>query len=214
MKRRELLAGLVAVPVMPIASMARPETLTSRKARFEEVGQDVRMTLEVPSLIRARDTDALKSIDSSFDTTLRYSLRLWEYGTREMVTSRVVIVKIRRDPWKKRYVVSRRGDAGWTKRFFETRDAAVLAATTLDRQKIAAVKQLKRSPDAGPYYFVELLALRNPLEDPTDKDGRAQGRGGGRDLEWFSRLVDTLAGERARAEETVHIRTNPFYLVP
>ena len=109
MKRRELFAGLLAVPAMPVIAMARPEALTSRKAAFAEVGDGVRMTLALPSLIRARDTDALKSIDSSFDTTLRYSLRVWEYGTRVKVTSRVVIVKIRRDPWKKRYVVSRRG---------------------------------------------------------------------------------------------------------
>lgn len=214
MKRRELFAGLLAVPAMPIVAMARPESLTTRKAAFEEAGEDVRMMLALPSLIRARDADALKSIDSSFDTTLRYSLRVWEYGTREMVTSRVVIVKIRRDPWKKRYVVSRRGEAGWTKRFFETREAAVAAATTLDRQKIATVAQLERTAEDGPYYFVELLALRNPIDDPTGKDARARGRGGGRDLEWFSRLVDTLAGERARAEKVVHIRTNPFYLVP
>ncbi|MGH1346123.1 MAG: hypothetical protein ACRBN8_31450 [Nannocystales bacterium] len=214
MKRRELFAGLLAVPAMPIVAMARPEALTTRKAVFEEVGEDVRMTIDLPSLIRSRDTDALKSIDSSFDTTLRYSMRVWEYGTREMVTSRVVVVKIRRDPWKKRYVVSRRGESGWTKRFFEKRDAAVTAATSLARQKIASVGQLERSEEGGPYYFVELLALRNPIDDPADKDARAQGRGGGRDLEWFSRLVDTLAGERARAEKVVHIRTNPFYLVP
>lgn len=214
MKRRELLSGLLAVPAVPIVAMTRPETLTTRKAVFEEVGDDVRMTLALPSLIRARDTDALKSIDSSFDTTLRYSMRVWEYGTREMVTSRVVVVKIRRDPWKKRYVVSRRGEAGWTKRFFAKREAAVAAATSLTRQKIASVAQLERSEAGGPYYFIELLALRNPIDDPADKDGRARGRGGGRDLEWFSRLVDTLAGERARAEKVVHIRTNPFYLVP
>ncbi len=171
------------------------------------------MTLDFPSLIPARDADALKSIDSGFDTTLRYSLRVWEYGTREMVTSRVVVVKIRRDPWKKRYVVSRRGEAGWTKRFFEKREAAVVAATSLTRQKVASVAQLERTHEGGPYYFVEVLALRNPIDAPTDKDTQTRGRGGGRDLEWFSRLVDTLAGERARFEEKVHIRTKPFYLV-
>jgi hypothetical protein len=209
-----MLAGLIAAPAAPAYPMVRPESLTSRKAVFEEVGDDVRMTLALPSLIRARDTAALKSIDSSFDTTLRYSLRLWEYGKRELVSSRVVIVKIRRDPWKKRYVVSRRGGGGrWSKRFFEDRDAAVAAATSLSRQKVASVSQLERSDD-GPYYFVEVLALRNPIDNPTGKDGRAQGRGGGRDQQWFSRLVDVLAGERARAEKTVHVRTNPFYLVP
>lgn len=216
--RRQWMAGLVALPAFappkgPVA-MVRPESLTSRKAVFEEVGEDVRMTLKLPSLIRARDTAALKSIDSSFDTTLRYSLRLWEYGTRELISSRVVVVKIRRDPWKKRYVVSRRGEGGWSKRFFTDRDAAVAAATSLSRQKIASASQLERSSDDGPYYFVEVLALRNPIDNPTGKDGRARGRGGGRDQEWFSRLVDVLAGERARAEKIIHVRTNPFYLVP
>ncbi len=215
MKRRELFAGLLAVPAMPIAPMVRPKSLQTLKAKFEEIGEDVRMTLKLPSLIRARDTDALKSIDSGFDTTLRYSLRVWEDGTREMVTSRVVVVKIRRDPWKKRYVVSRRGETGWTKRFFEKRAAAVAAATSLTRQKIASVAQLERTAELGvPSYSVEILALRNPIDESTDKDTRARGRGGGRDLEWFSRLVDTLAGERARAEEVLRVRTTSFYLVP
>lgn len=213
MKRRELFAGLLAVPAIPVVAMVRPEA-TTRRARFEEVGEDVRMTLSLPSLIPARDADALKSIDSGFDTTLRYSLRVWEYGTREIVTSRVVVVKIRRDPWKKRYVVSRRGEAGWSKRFFEKREAAVAAATSLTRQKIASVAQLERTNEGGPYYLVEVLALRNPIEEPTDKDGRTRGRGGGGDLQWLSRLVDNLVGERARFEEKVHIRTKSFYLVP
>lgn len=213
MKRRELFAGLLAVPAMPALAMLRPESAT-RKARFEEVGDDIRMTLKMPSLIPARDADALKSIDSGFDTTLRYSLRVWEYGTREMVTSRVVVVKIRRDPWKKRYVVSRRGESGWTKRFFEKREAAVADATSLTRQKIASVAQLERTEQGGPYYLVEVLALRNPIEEPTGKDARTRGRGGGRDLRWLSRLVDDLVGERARFEARVHIRTKSFYLVP
>ncbi len=210
MRRRPLLIGLAAAPLV---AFARPESLSTRKARFEEVGESVLMTLELPTLIKARDTDALKSIDSGFDTTLRYSLRVWEYGTRELITSRVVVVKIRRDPWKKRYVVSTRAEGKWTKRFFETRDAAVAAATTLRRQKVAAVGQLERTDD-GPYYFVEVLALRNPLSDTDAGGGTARGRGGDRDLEWFSRIVDVLAGERARAEKVVHVRTNPFYLLP
>lgn len=208
-RRREMLAGLAAAPML---AFARPESLTSKKARFEESGESIRMTLALPTLIRARDTDALKSIDSSFDTTIRYSLRLWEYGTRNLVSSRVVVVKIVLDPWKKRYVVSRRGTGGWSKRFFADRDAAVAAATTLRKQVVGPLAKLGRGTD-GPYYFVEVLALRNPLEN-TGKDARARGRGGGRDLQWFSRLVDTLAGERARAERVVHVRTNPFFLLP
>ncbi|MCR9160087.1 MAG: hypothetical protein ACE37F_37810 [Nannocystaceae bacterium] len=205
--RRQVLAGLVAAPI----ALARPTDTV--KARFEEVGKTVRMTLALPGLISARDADALKSIDSSFDTTLRYSLRLVEYGTRDLISSRIVVVKIRRDPWKKRYVVSRRsGGGGWSKRFFTKRAEAVAAATTLDRQVVGAVSQLERTGD-GPYYYVEVLALRNPIDNP-DGDDRKRGRGGARDLELFARLVDSMVGERARAEKKVHVRTNPFYLLP
>ncbi len=211
MKRRGFLRGAIA---MPLVGLVRPESLTTRRAVFEEAGTSVLMTLRLPTLIKPKDVNALKSIDSGFDTTLRYSLRVWEYGQRRLITSRIVVVKIRLDLWKKRYVVSTRGDKGWSKRFFTKRADAVAAATKLDRQKIASVGQLERSDD-GPYYFVEVLALRNPV-DETDGGGSrsASGRGGGRDLEWFSRLVDVMAGERARAEKVVHIRTNPFFLVP
>lgn len=203
--RREILAGLVAAPV----ALARPDS--TRKAKFEEVGEDVRMTLALPGLISARDTDALKSIDSGFDTTLRYSLRLLEYGSRRLVSSRVVVVKIRRDPWKKRYVVSRRsGKGGWSKRFFTKRTDAVAAATTLTRQVVGLAASLERTGE-GPYYYVEVLALRNPIEHP---DGSTRARGRGRDLQFFSRLIDSMVGERARAEKKVHVRTNPFYLLP
>ncbi len=209
LRRREMLAGLVAAPMV---ALVRPESLAARRAAFEEAGDNVRMTLALPTLIRGRDEEALKSIDSSFDTTIRYSLRLWEYGTRNLVSSRVVVVKIRRDPWKKRYVVSRRGTGDWSKRYFADRDAAVAAATSLRKQVVGPLAKLERGTQ-GPYYFVEVLALRNPL-DGTGKDARASGRGGGRDLQWFSRLIDNMAGERARAEEVVHVRTYPFYLLP
>jgi len=205
--RREVLAGLVVAPI----ALARPDKTV--KAKFEEIGETVRMTLALPGLISARDTDALKSIDSSFDTTLRYSLQLLEYGTRRLISSRIVVVKIRRDPWKKRYVVSRRsGGGGWSKRFFAKRADAVAAATTLSRQVVGPVSLLERTGD-GPYYFVEVLALRNPIEQEVE-DSRNRGRGGGRDLEFFERLVDSMVGERAHAEETIHVRTNPFYLLP
>ncbi len=203
--RREMLAGLVAAPV----ALARPDS--TRKAKFEEVGEHVRMTLALPGLISARDADALKSIDSGFDTTLRFSLRLLEYGSRRLVSSRIVVVKIRRDPWKKRYVVSRRSGGGsWTKRFFTKRADAVAAATTLERQVVGAVKSLERTGE-GPYYFVEVLALRNPI-DPSNADSRTRGRG--RDLQFFSRIIDSMVGERARFEKKVHTKTNPFYLLP
>lgn len=203
--RRQVLAGLVVAPI----AFARSKT-EKRRAKFEEAGEHVRMTLALPGLISLRDTDALKSIDSSFDTTLRYSLRLLRYGSDQLISSRTVVVKIRRDPWKKRYVVSRRSGGGWTKRFFEERNAAIAAATTLERQIVGPVDQLERTGD-GPYYYVRILGLRNPIEHADDDSGD---RGRGRDLYLFSRLVDSMAGERPRAEKEVRLVTNAFYLLP
>ncbi len=207
MKRRQWLRGLVAVPVL---GFVRPDTLPLRRAVFEEVGSSVLMTLSLPTLFRRYDKDALESIDSGFDTTLHFTLKVWQHGSRRLVDTREVEVRIRRDPWKKRYVVSIRENGTWTKRTFTERDAAVAAATKLDRVRVAAVTALERGEDA-PSYFVTVLALRNPLE-PPDEFASATAAAG-RDLEWFGRLVDVLAGERAEAEETVHVRTHPFYLV-
>jgi hypothetical protein len=81
----------------------------------------------------------------------------------------------------------------------------------LDRVRVGSASDLERG-SGGPYYFVTVLALRNPIV--SDRDGNeASGRGQGRDLEWFGKLVEVLAGERAQAEEVVHVKTNAFYLV-
>jgi len=207
-RRRAWMRGLVAAPVL---AFARPDTLPIRRAVFEEVGTSVLMTLSLPTLFRRYDKDALDSIDSGFDTTLHFTIKLWQHGSRRLVDTRELVVRIRRDPWKKRYVVSTREDGAWTKRLFTERDAAVAAAVKLDRVKVAAAADLERGED-GPYYFVTVLALRNPLLPEADFAGSTSAQG--RDLEWFGRLVDVLAGERAEAEETVNVRTNPFYLVP
>lgn len=210
MKRRTFVIG---AGVAPLLAFARPDALTSRKATFEEAGNSIRMTVALPGLFKKNDTDALHSIDSGFDTTLRFGIRVWEWGTRNLIDEKDLLVKIRLDPWKKRYVVSSRGEAGWSKRHFNDRAKAVAAATKLSRVVVTQASKLERGDD-GPYYFVEVVALRNPLKESTDRRSKASGRGSGRDLEWFGRLVNKLAGERARAEEIVHVRTNPFYLVP
>ncbi len=206
MKRRALLQGLV---VAPIVGFARPDTLIQRKATFEEVGNSVLMTVSLPMLFRRTDRDALSSIDSGFDTTLHFTLKVWQKGKNRLVDTRELLVVIRFDPWKKRYVVRTRESGVWSKRTFTERDAAIAGAVKLDRVRVAAANQLERG-ESGPYYFVEIIAQRNPLDPPEDFAGstRAQGR----DLEWFGRLVDVLAGERAEAEETVHLRTNLFFL--
>jgi hypothetical protein len=205
--RRRFMLALLALPLL---GFVRPDTLPLRRASFEEVGNSVLMTVSLPTLFRRYDRDALDSIDSGFDTTLHFTVKLWEHGTRRLVDARELLVRIRRDPWKRRYVVSTRESGVWRKRTFTERDDAIAAAVKLDRVRVAAVNQLERG-EHGHSYFVEILALRNPLDPPDDFAGstRAQGR----DLEWFGRLVDVLAGERAEAEETVHVKTNPFYLV-
>jgi hypothetical protein len=205
-KRRTFMRGVVGVPVL---AFARPDTLPIRRATFEEVGSSVLVTVTLPTLFRRYDREALASIDSGFDTTIHYQLKVWQVGTRELIGTQEVLVKIRRDPWKKRYVVSTRDTGGWTKRSFVNRDEAVAAAVKLDRVRIASVGDLERGA-AGPYYFVEVLALRNPIGQVGGD--AASGRAQGRDLEWFGRLVEVLAGERAEAEEIVHLRTNWFYL--
>lgn len=209
MRRRAYLRALLALPLL---GFARPNTLPRLVAAFEEVGNSVLMTLSLPTLFRRYDKDALDSIDSGFDTTLHFTVKVWQYGKgQRLIDTREVLVRLRRDPWKKRYVVSTRENGEWTKRTFADRDAAVAAAIKLDRVRIANVNALERGEDA-PYYFATVFAQRNPLE-PASDFASATGAPG-RDLEWFGRLVDVLAGERAEAEETVHVRTNRFYLVP
>lgn len=210
--RRMVLGGALSLPLL---AFARPETLSKRSAEFAEVGNSIQMTLSLPALIRANDEEALASIDSGFDTTLEYRIKVWQHGSRERVASRTLVLKLRRDPWKKHYLLRIKGSTGWIKRSFTKRKDAIEAAVTLDGIRICSASVLERGGEAGPFYFVEILAMRNPL-----RRGRGEGRGTethrgqGRDADWFRRLVETLAGERARAEKVVHVRTNPFFLVP
>ena len=209
-RRGLLVGGLATAAAIPALGMARVET---RKALFEEIGNSIMMTLELPSLFPRSDKDALASIDSGFDTTVRFSLELWERGTREPLGRRTIVRKIRRDPWKKKYVVRTRGTSGWVARTFDKREDAIEAVVTLDRVKVAAASKLERGGEEGPFYFVTVVAMRNPIADATETGGRKRRRRGRRD-EWFTRLVDGLVGERAIAEEVVRAKTNPFYLVP
>lgn len=212
-RRRVLLGAALGLPLL---GFARPETLVQRPAEFAEIGNSIQMTLALPTLIRKSDLEALASIDSGFDTTLEYTLKVWEHGTRRLVATRTLVLKLRRDPWKKSYLLRTKGSSGWIKRSFDSRDEAIAAAVTLDGVKICSASLLERGGEAGPFYFVEILAMRNPLQSVGGEgdDGTETRRGQGRDAEWFRRLVETLAGERARAEQIVHVRTNPFFLVP
>lgn len=213
LRRRVLLGAALGLPLL---AFVRPETLVQRPAEFAEVGNSIQMTLALPMLIRDNDLEALASIDSGFDTTIEYTLKVWEHGTRRLVATRTIVLKLRRDPWKKHYLLRTKGSTGWVKRSFESRDEAIAAAVMLDGVKVCSASLLERGGEAGPFYFVEILAMRNPLRAAGAEDGGGTEthRGQGRDAEWFRRLVETLAGERARAEQVVHVRTNPFFLVP
>lgn len=211
-RRRVVLGGALGLPLL---AFARPETLTKRAAEFAEVGNSIQMTLSLPGLIRSNDLEALASIDSGFDTTLEYQLKVWQHGSRERVARRTLVLKLRRDPWKKNYLLRTKGSTGWIKRSFDERAEAIAAAVTLDGIKVCSASVLDRGGEAGPFYFVEIMAMRNPLRRRRGGGrGTETHRGQGRDADWFRRLVETLAGERARAEQVVHVRTNPFFLVP
>lgn len=214
-RRSVLRLGGATLVTASLMGLARPDTLPTRKAVFEEIGTSILITLALPALFRRTDADALASIDSGFDTTLKFSLDVWEHGTRTHLGRRVIVRKIRRDPWKKKYVVRTKGSSGWITRTFDKRQDAIEAAVTLDRVRVISASGLQRGGEAGPFYFVTVLALRNPLaEDTAGAKRRRRGRSGRRDLEWFGRLVDVLAGEQATAEEILNVRTNPFFLVP
>lgn len=212
LRRRTVLGGLLGAPLL---AFARPESLTKRAAQFAEIGNSIQMTLALPALIRDNDQEALESINSGFDTTLEFTIKVWEHGTRRLMASRIIVLKLRRDPWKKHYLLRTKGSSGWIRRSFRTRAAAITAAVTLDGIKVCSASRLTRGGEVGPFYFVEILAMRNPLRARRGSDrGTETRRGQGRDAEWFRRLVETLAGERARAEKVVHVRTNPFFLLP
>ncbi|MCA9711346.1 MAG: hypothetical protein KDK70_36240 [Myxococcales bacterium] len=210
LRRRTLLGGLLGAPLL---AFARPDTLPKRGAEFAEVGNSIQMTLALPALIRSNDEEALESINSGFDTTLEFTIKVWEHGTRRLMASRIIVLKLRRDPWKKHYLLRTKGSTGWVQRTFDDRTAAIAAAVTLDGVKVCSASRLERGGEAGPFYFVEILAMRNPLRKRRGGDG-AETHRADRDADWFRRLVETLAGERARAEKVVHVRTNPFFLVP
>ncbi len=212
LRRRTFVGAALGLPLL---AFVRPETLVQRPAEFAEIGNSIQMTLSLGALIRDNDLEALASIDSGFDTTLEYTLKVWEHGTRRLMASRTIVLKLRRDPWKKHYLLRTKGSSGWSKRSFDDRAKAIEAAVTLDGVKVCSASLLERGGEAGPFYFVEVFAMRNPLRAPRGEGGGTEThRGQGRDAEWFRRLVETLAGERARAERVVHVRTNPFFLLP
>lgn len=216
MRRRALLrAGLALGLALPV--MAAPgglELLKPRRAKFEEVGDSVLMTADLPELLLTRDGDAMASLESAFRTRLDYEIALYRAGQTDPVELRRVTVFIQWDPWKERYVVeTKEADRTATRRYFAGRDEAIVAAIRLDRVRIARASALERGPKA--VYFATVVGQRNPIEkgllSPEDSDGRGQGR----DLSVFSRWVGIFIRATQSAEKTVAIKTTPaFYLVP
>jgi hypothetical protein len=211
-RRRAFVLGSAT---LALAGFARPDTLPTRVATFEEVGDSVLMTVAFPELLRARDREALASIDSGFETTLVYEVKIFEYGSAAAFASLRHVAKIHYDHWQKQYVVqSREASGAAANRYFGRQGAAISHAVSLKRLRIARASSLKRGDD-GPYYFVTIRAMRNPLgAKGARRAGAASGRGQGRSPGWFRRVVEFMSGSQPRAEETLHVRTNPFYLVP
>jgi len=213
-RRRGFFALLAALPLMSGAGGL--ELLKPRRAKFEEVGDSVLMTAELPELLLLRDDDAMASLESAFRTRLEYEVALYRAGQSEPIELRRVTVLIQWDPWKERYVVeTKEPDRTATRRYFVGRDEAIAAAVTLDRVRVARASALERGPKA--VYFTTVVGQRNPIEKGllSPEEGDGDGRGQGRDLSVFSRWVGIFIRATQSAEKTVAIKTSPaFYLVP
>ncbi len=214
MRRRGFLGLAAALPLLCAAGGL--ELLKPRRARFEEVGDAVLMTVDLPELLLIRDADAMASLDSAFRTRLEYELSLYRAGQSDPVEQRRVTVYIQWDPWKERFVVETQEQGrSPTRRYFIDRDEAIVAAIRLDRVRLARASALERGPKA--VYFATVVGQRNPIErGPLAPDeGEGDGRGQGRDLSVFSRWVGIFIRATQSAEKTVAIKSSPaFYLVP
>ncbi len=211
MRRRGFFGLLAALPLLTAAGGL--ELLKPRRAKFEEVGDSVLMTAELPELLLTRDADAMASIESAFRTRLEYEVSLYRAGQSDPIEQRRVTVYIQWDPWKERFVVETQEQGrSPTRRYFADRDEAIGIAIRLDRVRIARASALERGPRA--IYFATVVGQRNPIEKgllSADDDGRGQGR----DLSVFSRWVGIFIRATQSAEKTVAIKTSPaFYLVP
>ncbi len=214
MRRRGFFGLVAALPLLTAAGGL--ELLRARRARFEEVGDSVLMTVALPELLLTRDVDAMASLESAFRTRLEYEVALYRAGQSEPIELRRVTVLIQWDPWKERYVVeTKEPDRTATRRYFVGRDEAIAAAVTLDRVRVARASALERGPKA--VYFTTVVGQRNPIEKGllSPEEGDGDGRGQGRDLSVFSRWVGIFIRATQVAEKTVAVKSTPaFYQVP
>lgn len=210
MKRRVFLGGSLVLPPL----LLRGEAILVRRAQFEEGGDWLLMTLDLPELFPARDREALDSIDSGFATVVRYDLELHRLGLTGPQKLIALEARIQYDLWNQRYVVSGYADGQrTTRRTFAGRADAIRAVTKLQRIRIAKTADLGRGAN-GPYYYVVVVARRNPVDPATVAGLDPATRARGSDVRWFARLLDFLADRAPDAEETLSVRTNPFYLLP
>jgi len=211
-RRRGFLGLVAALPLLTGAGGL--ELLRARRARFEEVGDAVLMTIALPELLLTRDLDAMASLESAFRTRLEYEITLYRAGQAEPIAVRRVTVQIQWDPWKERYLVeTKEPERSAMRRYFVGRDEAILAAVTLDRLRVARASALERGPRA--VYFATVVGQRNPIEKGLLSPEEGDGRGQGRDLSVFSRWVGIFIRATQVAEKTVAVKTTPaFYLVP
>lgn len=190
------------------------ELLRLRRARFEEIGDSVLLSVSLPELLPARERDAMASIESGFATTLSFEIKLYRTGSTQVLARHLRVVKIQWNPWKERYSVQIQDPGlGPATRYFRERSQAIEKAVSIDRFRIALAAHLDRGRRAT--YFVTVVGQRNPLDEPVAEAETTNGRGQGRDLSAFSRWIGIFIKSAPKAEKTFAVRSSPaFYLVP
>lgn len=210
MRRRAFLVVGLSVPLLAAGPATAP---IIRRAKFREVGDSVIMEVKLPELLPKRDQDAMASLSSGFATRLVYEVSLYKYvrGQAKLVRTSAREVRIHYDLWNQRYVVETVDDGGAPGRLsFKLRDDALREVAKL-RMRAGRVSEMDRGDRNA--YFVSVFAQRNPTRKEGAQSTAASARGQSGDLRMFSRWVSIFVRSRLRAEKTMVVRTNYFYLV-
>ncbi len=212
MRRRDLLATGLALPFL--TGVGGRELLRLRRAKFEEIGDSVLLSVSLPELLPSRERDAMASIESGFATTLSFEIKLYRTGSTAVLARHIRVVKIQWNPWKERYsVLIQDPGLGPSTRYFRERSQAIDKAVSIERFRIVLASDLERGRRAT--YFATVVGQRNPLDEPMAEAETAGGRGQGRDLSAFSRWIGIFIKAAPKAEKTFAVRTSPaFYLLP
>ncbi len=208
MRRRQLLLLGLTLPLLA----ASPAAPIIRRAEFKEVGDSVIMKLRLPELLPKRDLDAMDSLSSGFATHLVYEITLYRYvpGQSKPERHSVRHVRVHYDLWNEKYVVETVDDAGSPGRVqYRLRDDAIADVATLRVRVGKASEMLRGSKNA---YFVGVFAQRNPTKEAGQSPSVGT-RGQNTDLRMFNRWVSLFLRSRLKAEKTLLLRTNHFYLV-